>query len=84
MWDALFSFFRKKDSTQVFYCEYCKIFKFIYFEEHLRAAAFVKNDVLKIFWKTHKKKHLYQSLFLNKFAGFQTENLRTTASSLLF
>ena len=32
----------KKTPTQVFSCEYCKIFKNIYFEEHLPTAAFGK------------------------------------------
>ena len=31
----------KRDSTQVFCCEYCEIFKNTHFEEHLRAAASV-------------------------------------------
>ena len=29
----------KETPTQVFSCEYCKIFKNTYFEEHLRTAA---------------------------------------------
>ena len=32
-------YFIKKDSTQVFYCEYCGIFKNTYFEIHLRTAS---------------------------------------------
>ena len=31
--------FTKENPTQVFSCEYCKIFKKAYFEEHLRTAA---------------------------------------------
>ena len=31
----------KETPTQVFSCEYCKIFKNIYFEEHLPRAASV-------------------------------------------
>ena len=31
--------FEKEISTQVFFCEYCKIFKKAYFEENLWAAA---------------------------------------------
>ena len=29
----------KRDSKQVFSCQYCEIFKKTYFEEHLRTAA---------------------------------------------
>ena len=31
----------KETLIQVFFCEYCKIFKSRYFEEHLQTAAFV-------------------------------------------
>ena len=30
--------FEKDTPTQVFFCEYCKIFKDTYFKEHLRTA----------------------------------------------
>ena len=30
---------KNKTPTQVFFCEYCEIFKNIHFEEHLRTAA---------------------------------------------
>ena len=33
----------KGDSKQVFTCQYCEIFKKIYFEEHLRKAAFSQD-----------------------------------------
>ena len=32
-------FYEKETLTQVFFCEYCKIFKNTYFEEHLRTVA---------------------------------------------
>ena len=35
--------YSKENQTQVFSCEYCKIFKNTYFEEHLRTAASVLN-----------------------------------------
>ena len=31
--------YQKETPTQVFFCEYCRIFKNTYFEEHLRKAA---------------------------------------------
>ena len=31
--------YQKETPTQVFFCEYCKIFKSSYFEEHVQAAA---------------------------------------------
>ena len=31
--------FKKQSPTQVFFCEYCKIFKNTYFEEHLTLAV---------------------------------------------
>ena len=34
----------KYPPTQVFSCEYCEIFKNIYFEEHLRTAASDLNE----------------------------------------
>ena len=33
--------YQKETPTQLFSCEYCKIFKNTYFEKHLRMAAFV-------------------------------------------
>ena len=33
------NFVKKKTSTPMFSCEYCKIFKNIYYEEHLHTAA---------------------------------------------
>ena len=33
--------YEKETPTQVFSCEYCKVFKNNYFEEHLRAIASV-------------------------------------------
>ena len=45
----------KRDSTQVFSCEYCKIFKNTYFEEHLGTAASWKR-VYKHLLKTIKSK----------------------------
>ena len=47
--------FLKRDSTQVFSCEYCKIFKNTYFEEHLGTAASWKR-VYKHLLKTIKSK----------------------------
>ena len=35
--------------TQVFSCEICKIFKNVYFEEHLRTTAFISAHHLNIF-----------------------------------
>ena len=35
-----FSLLKKQTPTQVFFCEYDKIFKNTSFEEHLRTAAF--------------------------------------------
>ena len=35
----------KETPAQVFSCEYCKIFKNTYFEEHLRTAASIKNKL---------------------------------------
>ena len=34
-------FTKKKTLTQMFFCEYCEIFRNIYFEEHLQTAASV-------------------------------------------
>ena len=34
---------KKETPTQVFPCEYCEIFKFTYFEEHLGTAVFVSE-----------------------------------------
>ena len=36
----------KRDSTQVFFCENCKIFKNNYFEKHLRTAASDSSYIL--------------------------------------
>ena len=36
---ALEFLFNKVDPTQVLFCEYCKIFKDTYLEEHLRKAT---------------------------------------------
>ena len=47
--------FLKRDSTQVFSCEYCKNFKNTYFEEHLGTAASWKR-VYKHLLKTIKSK----------------------------
>ena len=33
----------KETPTQVFFCEYCEIFKSTYFEKHLRTTAFVNS-----------------------------------------
>ena len=53
----------------MFSCEYCKIFKNNYFEEHPRTAAseilFFKTDVLKYLLKVTEW-HLYWSVFLMK------------------
>ena len=39
-------FFQQKEvATQVFSCEYCKIFKKTYFEEHLRTAASERRKI---------------------------------------
>ena len=35
------SFYQQETPKQVLFCEYCKIFKNNYFEEHLRTASFV-------------------------------------------
>ena len=35
--------YEKVTLTKMFSCEYCEIFKNNYFEEHLRASAFVHN-----------------------------------------
>ena len=36
-------FIKKETPTQVFFCEYCEIFKNTYFEKHLRTTAFVNS-----------------------------------------
>ena len=41
--ESLFNKALKETPTQVFSCKLCDIFKNIYFEEHLRVAAFVVN-----------------------------------------
>ena len=52
-------------STQVFSCEYRKMFKNTYFEEHLRTAAFAPRhydtivDIIKLPRKITQKKELY-------------------------
>ena len=38
----------KKTSTQVFFCSYCKIFRYTYFEEHLRAAIYKEYMILQL------------------------------------
>ena len=41
-------FIKKETPIQVFSCDYCKVFKKTYFEEHLRTAASVySKDLLK-------------------------------------
>ena len=35
----------KKNQTQVFYCEYCEIFKNTYFKEHLLTTAYLQSSV---------------------------------------
>ena len=51
---------RKKTSAQVFACEYCEIFKYNYFEEHLRTTVslFTKDKVLSNF-KQHRLKRCF-------------------------
>ena len=39
------SFQQKEIATQVFSCEYCKIFKKTYFEEHLRTATSERRKI---------------------------------------
>ena len=40
--------YQTETPTQVFPCDYCKVFKKTYFEEHLRTAASVcSKDLLK-------------------------------------
>ena len=36
-------FIKKETPTQVFFCEYCEIFKNTYFEKHLRTTASVNS-----------------------------------------
>ena len=36
--------YQKETPTQVFFCEYCEIFKSTYFEEHLRTVASEKKE----------------------------------------
>ena len=54
MLQSLF-FLTKRDSTQVFFSEYCEIFKSTYFEEHLRTDASELRSPL-IFQKTKRLK----------------------------
>ena len=48
------NFFLKKTPTQMVSCEYCKIFKNTYFEEHLRTAVRILRKIS--FWKMKKWK----------------------------
>ena len=74
----------------MFSCEYCKIFKNIYFEEHLRMAisevrikqkrnlkkqVFCKTDVLKYLLKATGW-HLYWSVSFNDVTRFETTNTK--------
>ena len=41
-------FIKKETPAQVFFCEYCEIFKITYFEKHLRTTASV-NSIAAVF-----------------------------------
>ena len=66
----------KEIPTQVFFCEYCEIFKKAYFEENLRTAAseYCKaciHEDCKIGGKcfsTFAGKHLHRSVLFNKYS----------------
>ena len=57
-------FMPKKNPTQMFSCEYCKIFKNTYFKKHLRTAASelaLEIDCLRLcFWTVAFKTILTQ------------------------
>ena len=76
--------------TQLFSCEYCKIFKNSYFEEHPRRAAsevrinpklnlrkqvFFKTDVSQIFIKSHRMTPVLECLF-NEVTRSETTNTK--------
>ena len=42
------NFIKKDTLTQVFFCEFCEIFKNTFFTEHLQTTAFVKKIVKNI------------------------------------
>ena len=46
------NFIKKETPTQVFFCEYCEVFKSTYFEEHLLTAGsdFLKQIQSSCFW----------------------------------
>ena len=47
--------YEKETPTQVFFCEYCKIFKNIHFEEHMRMDAFIIFIDGNISWKFEQR-----------------------------
>ena len=58
----------RQSLVQVFYCEFCEIFKSNYFEEHLSTTASVQNMFLKISQNLQKNTFVEVS-FLLKFQG---------------
>ena len=67
-------FIKKETLTQVFSCEFCKIFKNTFFTELLRTTASADDEIIKwnfIFkWKTYKKKCCIESILFQKHKGF--------------
>ena len=59
-----YNFFKNETATQVFFCEFCKVFRNTYFAEHLRRAA--SNDLInarffcKIYYSLKQKIKGYQ------------------------
>ena len=78
-WKYLRKILFLKSPSQMFSCEYYKIFKDNYFVEHLRCRSsrpevFFEKGILRNFAK-FTGKHLCQSLFLNKVARLRPATL---------
>ena len=96
MLESLFNKVYSKDTkeapTQVFSCEYCKIFKNTFFTEHLRwllllwLSAYSRSSRPDVLWENFAKtgRHLCQRLFLMKLQVFSCEFCKISKSTFSY
>ena len=75
------NFIKKETATQVFSCEYCKIFKNTFFDKHLQTAARICLKIIFLQWKSWQseaysepsrtsKKELFAKIHLWQYSAY--------------